>query len=144
MASSKNDMVNSPAHYNQGSVECIDAIRSRLGAEGFRAFCLGMSMRYVWRAGLKFNGPEDLEKAIWYTRMANEDDPRKDGSPPAFVRPFEIKGKDKLETLPESSEEEVDPEPERPALFRCTSRSALRKSKPQCCLKAGHRGIHIF
>lgn len=140
MASKKIDMVNSPPHYKQGAIECIDAIRSRLGDEGFRAFCLGMSMRYVWRAGLKFNAPEDLEKAIWYTRMANDDDPRKDGSPPTFVRPFEIKDKDKLESLPESSEDEVarhvpllgrvDPEPGKNPSARCTSRSALRKSKP--------------
>ena len=30
------DMVNSPAHYNQGEIECIDAIKAALSEEEFR------------------------------------------------------------------------------------------------------------
>ena len=37
----KSDMVNSPPHYNQGGIECIDAIEAALGKEGFRAYCRG-------------------------------------------------------------------------------------------------------
>ena len=70
------DMVNSPSHYNHGGIECIDAIRSMLGEEGFVAYCRGNAIKYQWRSGLKFNSNEDMLKSVWYTRMANGDDPR--------------------------------------------------------------------
>lgn len=54
-----------PAHYRQGAVECIDAIQSALGDEGFKAYCRGQVMKYIWRTNLK-NGLEDLRKAQWY------------------------------------------------------------------------------
>ena len=47
------DMVNSPPHYSQGSIECIDAMKAALGAEGFRAYCRGNVLKYVWRTGSK-------------------------------------------------------------------------------------------
>lgn len=72
------DMVNSPAHYNAGSIECIDAIREALGPDGFNAYCRGNAIKYNWRAGHKFNSLEDLKKAAWYSRMAAGDDPRQD------------------------------------------------------------------
>lgn len=59
------DNVNNPPHYNSGSVECIEAIRSALGAEGFKAYCQGNILKYVWRYQFK-NGVEDLKKAQWY------------------------------------------------------------------------------
>ena len=74
----KEDMVNSPAHYNSGGIECIDAMRAMLGEEGFVAYCKGSAFKYTWRSGLKFDKSEDLKKAVWYTRMANGDDPRLD------------------------------------------------------------------
>lgn len=73
------DMVNRPSHYNNGEIECIDAIRAMLGEEGFVAYCRGNAVKYQWRAGLKFNTAEDMKKSVWYTRMANGDDPRNDG-----------------------------------------------------------------
>ena len=74
----KTDMVNSPPHYSAGDVECIDAIRAALGPDGFVAFCRGNAIKYLWRAQLKHSTPtQDLQKAIWYTRMANDDDPRR-------------------------------------------------------------------
>jgi hypothetical protein len=69
------DMVNTPRHYN-GGIETIDAIRHALGLHGFRAFCRGNALKYVWRAGKKHNEVEDLQKAAWYCRMAAGDDPR--------------------------------------------------------------------
>jgi hypothetical protein len=72
------DMVNSPAHYNQTELECIDAIKYALGEEGFVAYCRGNAIKYNWRAGHKINSVEDLNKAAWYCRMAAGDDPRKD------------------------------------------------------------------
>jgi hypothetical protein len=29
-------------------------------------FCLGNAIKYIWRADLKQNAIEDLEKAVWY------------------------------------------------------------------------------
>jgi hypothetical protein len=59
------DPVNHPPHY-QGKVECIDAIESALGTEGFIAYCRGNAIKYIFRAGKKGDEVEDLSKAIWY------------------------------------------------------------------------------
>ncbi len=59
------DNVNHPSHYNQGAVECIDAIEAALGPDGFRAYCKGNALKYVWREQHK-GGTESLRKAIWY------------------------------------------------------------------------------
>ena len=59
------DLVNHPPHYTAGAVECIDAIQSALGDEGFKAYCRGQVIKYIWRTNLK-NGLEDLRKAQWY------------------------------------------------------------------------------
>ena len=58
------DMVNSPPHYNEAGVECIDAIAAALG-EGFEFYLQGNIMKYLWRYRYK-NGTEDLKKASWY------------------------------------------------------------------------------
>jgi hypothetical protein len=55
-----------PAHYRQGQVECIDAIQAALGDDGFRAYCKGQVIKYVWRAEHKGNPAQDLAKAAWY------------------------------------------------------------------------------
>ena len=60
------DPVNQPAHYNQGKVECIDAIHAALGDDGFHAYCKGQVIKYLWRAEHKNNRIEDLRKAQWY------------------------------------------------------------------------------
>lgn len=59
------DMVNRPPHYNQSWPECIDAIRAALGPVGFKGYCQGNAMKYVWRYQHK-GGAQDLRKAIWY------------------------------------------------------------------------------
>ena len=69
------DMVNSPPHYNQGEIECIDAIEAALGPEGFRAYCRGNGIKYLWRAELKHKSQtkeisEDWAKANWYINRA--------------------------------------------------------------------------
>ena len=63
------DMVNHPPHY-QGKVECIDAIETALGAEGFAAYCRGNAIKYAFRAGRKGPGQQDLAKARWYLDRA--------------------------------------------------------------------------
>jgi len=65
------DMVNHPPHYNQGEIECIDAIRAALGSEGFEAYCRGNAIKYAWRSRHK-GGKEDLRKAAWYLNKATE------------------------------------------------------------------------
>ena len=58
------DMVNSPPHYNQQGVECIDAIHAATDI-GFQYYLQGNIMKYVWRYRYK-NGKQDLQKAAWY------------------------------------------------------------------------------
>ena len=62
------DLVNHPPHYTQGSVECIAAIKAALGANGFKAYCKGQVIKYLWRAEHKGSAKEDLAKADWYMR----------------------------------------------------------------------------
>ena len=59
------EKVNSPAHYNNGSIVCIDAIESMLTKEEFVGFLRGNILKYQWRYKQK-NGAEDLKKAQWY------------------------------------------------------------------------------
>lgn len=59
------DLVNHPPHYNQGDVECIDAIRAMLSHEEYIGYLRGNSLKYRWRFRFK-NGVEDLKKAEWY------------------------------------------------------------------------------
>ena len=59
------DLVNSPPHYRQGDIECIDAIRSALTDEEFRGYVKGNAIKYLWREKHK-GGDEDLKKAAWY------------------------------------------------------------------------------
>jgi hypothetical protein len=62
------DNVNHPPHYNQGGIECIEAIKAALG-DGFVAYLRGNVMKYLWRCELK-GGLEDLKKAAWYLDRA--------------------------------------------------------------------------
>lgn len=62
----ENDRVNHPAHYNQGGVECIEAIKASVaGLSGYEGFLVGNAIKYIWRFKHK-NGVEDLQKAKWY------------------------------------------------------------------------------
>lgn len=56
-----NDPVNSPKHYTDShpGMECID-----LTADC--SFCLGNTIKYLWRYRSKGRPLEDLEKARWY------------------------------------------------------------------------------
>jgi hypothetical protein len=65
------DNVNSPEHYTQGSVECIDAIEAALSADEFRGYCKANVLKYLWRERHK-GGVESLRKAQWYLdRLVN-------------------------------------------------------------------------
>ena len=53
--------VNHPPHYTShpSGIECIQITRHM-------GFNLGNAMKYIWRADLKNDAIEDLEKAVWY------------------------------------------------------------------------------
>lgn len=70
------DDVSHPAHYNQGGVEAIDAIKAALGEEGFLAFCHGSALKYLLRAKYKDDYAKDLNKATVYIQWALGEDPR--------------------------------------------------------------------
>lgn len=67
------DNVNSPSHYTQAGIECIDVITAAVsGKSGIEAVCVANVIKYVWRYELK-NGVEDVKKAQWYlNRLVSE------------------------------------------------------------------------
>jgi len=56
-----NDPVNHPKHYTNhpSGVECIQ-ITEHMG------FNLGNALKYIWRADLKHDAIEDMNKAVFY------------------------------------------------------------------------------
>ena len=56
-----NDQVNHPQHYtsHRSGIEAIEVTEHM-------TFCIGNAVKYLWRAGLKGDAVEDLEKARWY------------------------------------------------------------------------------
>lgn len=69
----KNDNVNSPAHYRQGGIECIEAIKASMSEEGFRDYLKGNVMKYIWRYKHKGKAIEDIEKALWYLNRLKDE-----------------------------------------------------------------------
>jgi hypothetical protein len=57
----KHDAINSPAHYNshKSGIEAIEVTENY-------GFCLGNSIKYLWRLGLKDASAQELGKARWY------------------------------------------------------------------------------
>ena len=55
------EKINRPAHYTNhpAGVECIQ-ITEHMN------FNLGNAFKYIWRADLKDDAIEDLQKAVWY------------------------------------------------------------------------------
>lgn len=60
-----NNDVHHPKHYNQGNIECIDAMLSAFTTEEVMAFCKLNAFKYIWRANNK-GKEKDAEKAQWY------------------------------------------------------------------------------
>ena len=61
-----NTMVDHPPHYNNGHVECIEAIEAMLTPDEFIGYLRGNSLKYRWRFRYKNKPIEDLSKARWY------------------------------------------------------------------------------
>lgn len=64
--------VNHPTHYTSSPAKCAQC---GAGIECIQItetmdFCLGNTIKYVWRSGLKGEALEDLEKARWYLDRA--------------------------------------------------------------------------
>lgn len=64
--------VDHPDHYNQGSIECIEALKACMTPEEYHGFCSGNVIKYVWRYRSK-NGLKDLKKAKWYLETLIKD-----------------------------------------------------------------------
>lgn len=60
------DNINKPAHYTQGTIECIDAIEAALTPEEFRGYLKGTAMKYIWRMNLKGTPLKCAKKAVWF------------------------------------------------------------------------------
>ena len=58
--------VNNPPHYNNGNIECIEAIEAMLTPDEFVGYLRGNSLKYRWRFRYKKKPIEDLRKARWY------------------------------------------------------------------------------
>lgn len=66
------DMVNHPAHYTQGKVECIDAMEQVFGRDAVIAFAVLNTWKYLWRRKDKDSEEQDIQKAIRYFDIAKE------------------------------------------------------------------------
>lgn len=61
----RNDMVNSPSHYNNSGIECLDAIKAATD-DGYQYYLQGNIIKYLWRYRYKGKPVEDLQKARFY------------------------------------------------------------------------------
>jgi len=61
-----NSAVDRPAHYNQGGIEAIEAIKASMSHEEFEGYLKGNAMKYLWRYRHKGKPEQDLRKAKWY------------------------------------------------------------------------------
>lgn len=66
------DEVTKPAHYNEGAVECIEAIKASMSADEFKGYLKGNTIKYLWRYRYKGKPGQDLEKAQWYLNKLKE------------------------------------------------------------------------
>tara|TARA_B100000073_G_C23352408_1_gene419428 strand:- start:164 stop:511 length:348 start_codon:yes stop_codon:yes gene_type:complete len=64
----KVDNVNSPPHYREGFIECIDAIQASMSDEEFKGYCKGNVLKYIWRYNYKGKAFEDISKSEYYLK----------------------------------------------------------------------------
>lgn len=60
------DEIDAPPHYNNGLIECVDAIQESMSPEAFKGYCKGNALKYIWRMSYKGKPVTDLRKAMWY------------------------------------------------------------------------------
>ena len=67
------DIINKPRHYNRdGAIECIEEMELVYGPTALMYFCLLSAHKYRYRAGLKNDPVQDLEKSDYYMRKFKE------------------------------------------------------------------------
>lgn len=66
------DPVNSPKHYANSKVECIDAMMQVFGKDAVINFAILNLWKYLWRRGDKGDEEQDIQKALWYFDKAKE------------------------------------------------------------------------
>lgn len=62
----KEDMVNSPSHYTNSKIECIDYMEDSMSKEAFRGYLEGACKKYLHRFKYKGKPVDDLKKCQWY------------------------------------------------------------------------------
>lgn len=60
------DLINSPPHYADGGLECIEYIKQRLTEEEFRGYLRGNMIKYQHRLMAKGSAKMNAEKIGWY------------------------------------------------------------------------------
>ena len=66
------DEVNSPSHYNQYGIECIEAIKASMSDDEYLGYLKGNAQKYLWRYRYKGKPVTDLDKAEWYLKKLRE------------------------------------------------------------------------
>ena len=72
MKEAHHDVVNKPAHYNTGNIECIEAIEESMSSVAFKGYLKGNCLKYLWRYDYKGKQVEDLQKAMWYLALLTD------------------------------------------------------------------------
>ena len=62
----KKEMVNHPSHYNNGDMECIDAMVGAYGKDEVAIFSKISAFKYLWRLGHKDEEAQEIGKIKWY------------------------------------------------------------------------------
>ncbi len=62
----KKDMVNAPSHYTAGGIEVIDFLTAKMSQDELVGYLKGNVLKYLSRAGKKWDVVEDYKKAQWY------------------------------------------------------------------------------
>jgi len=71
--SSNKDAVNSPNHYTNGGIECIDYMKDNMPWEAYTGYLEGAAKKYMHRFRYKGKPVEDLKKSVWYlNRLISE------------------------------------------------------------------------
>ena len=64
--STETDFINSPPHYTNGQIECIDYIQDALTEEEYRGYLRGCMIKYQHRLMHKDSPKKNAEKMRWY------------------------------------------------------------------------------
>eukprot|EP01047_Picozoa_sp_COSAG01_P014255 COSAG01_NODE_691_length_14217_cov_7.862658_1_plen_72_part_10 len=71
------DKIQSPPHYRQGNIECIDAMIAAFGKDRVQEYCRLNAFKYLWRMYDKDSVDMNTRKAIWFLQMSLGEDPRR-------------------------------------------------------------------